>query len=312
MKNPVARVSFCHSEENVLPFCFSLIECIPKIWSDQYLTVSIPRFIEDTLEVYNFQKSLDRKAAEVSRGLVEILQSFPPSHSGTFDESSPHCPADILPLDAPVNSCSDHSKDSNLSEQSNDQLPAFRKNGSQQPNPIIPNISTPDVPSFQLTTTERGGQCLMESSFVYTKHRVINDKVHWQCIQRGVCKARIHTVGNNVIARKNEHTHKSNSDTFQCLKMKARMKRSASLTQQGTHSILTNSVSEQDEASAVKLPKLDSLKQTVHRERKRTANVPQEPKSLNCLEIPEEYRKTDKGQHFFFLIQVWIVVINEF
>ena len=92
---------------------------------------------------------------------------------------------------------------------------------------------------------------------------MINVKVHLQCIQRGVCKARIHTIGNNVIARKNEHTNESNSDTFQCLKTKARMKQSAFLTQQGTHSILTNSVSEVDEASAVKLPKLDSLKQTV-------------------------------------------------
>ena len=66
-------------------------------------------------------------------------------------------------------------------------------------------------------------------------------------------------------------------DTFQCLKMKAGMKRSATLTQQGTHSILINSVSELDEASAVNLPKLESLKQTVCRERKRTANVPPEP-----------------------------------
>ena len=60
----IVRVSFCNSEENVLLFGFSLIEGIPKIWTDQYLAVSIPRFIEETLEVYNFQQSLDRKVAE--------------------------------------------------------------------------------------------------------------------------------------------------------------------------------------------------------------------------------------------------------
>ena len=138
----------------------------------------------------------------------------------------------------------------------------------------------------------------MEGNFVYTRHRTIHNKVHWQCIQRVICKARIHTCGNEIVARMNEHTHEANSDAFHCSKLKAGMKRSASLTQVGTHTILTNSISEYDQGSAVKLPKLNSLKQTVRRARKRAANVPPEPNSLNCLELPPYYCKTDKGQRF--------------
>ena len=124
----------------------------------------------------------------------------------------------------------------------------------------------------------------MEGNFVYTRHRTINNKVHWQCIQRVICVARIHACGNEIVARMNEHTDEANSDAFHCSKLKAGIKRSASLTQVGTHTILTNSMSELDQSSAVKLPKFNSLEQIVRRACKRAANVPPEPNSLNCLE----------------------------
>ena len=57
-------------------------------------------------------------------------------------------------------------------------------------------------------------------------------------------------------------------------------------------------MSEIDQGFAVKLPKFNSLKQTVRRARKRAANVPPEPNSLSCLELPPSYYKTDKGQRF--------------
>ena len=158
-------------------------------------------------------------------------------------------------------------------------------------------ITIPDAP-FQITTTERGGLLLMENNYIYTKHRTINEKVHWQCIERVICKARIHTCGNVVVSRNNEHNHESNSANFHCSKLKAGIKRSASETQVGTHSIIANSSSLLEEASAVKLPKLNSLKQTVRRERKRVANVPPEPSSLSSLEFPNIYMRTDKGLRF--------------
>ena len=174
-------------------------------------------------------------------------------------------------------------------------LPFTKENNDQISNS---SINTSGVSAFLITKTERGGECIMENNFVYTKHCTVNNKVHWQCIERGICKARLHTCGDLVVSRSNEHNHESNYATFHCSKMKTGMKRKAAETQEGTHSILTNSLSQLPEASAVKLPRLESLKQTVRRERKRTANVPPEPSSLNSLEIPDTYKITDKGQHF--------------
>ena len=52
------------------------------------------------------------------------------------------------------------------------------------------------------------------------------------------------------------------------------------------------------EQSAVCLPKLYSLKQTIRRARKRALNVPPEPERFNTLVIPESYKKTNKGDEF--------------
>ena len=64
--------------------------------------------------------------------------------------------------------------------------------------------------------------------------------------QRGYCKARLHTKGNEVIARKSIHPHSQ---------AKAGMKRKASESQEASHSIMTASISELNEKSAVIYPK---------------------------------------------------------
>ena len=53
-----------------------------------------------------------------------------------------------------------------------------------------------------------------------------------------------------------------------------------------------------NEESAVDLPRLDSLKRNICRARKRAENVPPEPTSLDALQIPEAYARTNKGEPF--------------
>ena len=65
-----------------------------------------------------------------------------------------------------------------------------------------------------------------------------------------------------------------------------------------THTILTSSLKDTIEHSAIYLPKHDSLKQTIRRARKRALNVPLESYSFNTLVIPEAYKKTNKGEGF--------------
>ena len=70
---------------------------------------------------------------------------------------------------------------------------------------------------------------LAERGFVYDRHKTIGDTTHWKCERRGLCKARLHT------------------DT--------------------THYIIGDSLETETESTVIKLPKLDSLKRTVRRER---------------------------------------------
>ena len=81
------------------------------------------------------------------------------------------------------------------------------------------------------------------------------------------------------------------------------MKRKASETQEPTHSIVASQLTNLYDESAVYLPKLDSLKKTISRVRRRAANVPPEPASLNNLEIPEIYKRTNKVNLSYSMIQ---------
>ena len=121
------------------------------------------------------------------------------------------------------------------------------------------------------------------------------DVTQWRCIQRGICKARLHTKENVVISKKNEHSHESNSNVFENYRIKAGIKRKASETKEGTHYIITSSINQLNEEAAVHLPKINTLKRTIVRSRKKSNNVPPEPTSLTSLELSEFYKITDKG-----------------
>ena len=149
-----------------------------------------------------------------------------------------------------------------------------------------------------ISETSKGGVCLLVDGYTYTKHRISQDVTQWHCIQRSVCKARLHTKGDLVICKKNVHTHEGNSYLFENYRVKAGMKRKASETQEGTHSILSSSINQLSEAAAVYMPKMDTLKRTIVRSRRKAYNVPPEPTSLAIFEIPEFYTVTDKGDSF--------------
>ena len=76
------------------------------------------------------------------------------------------------------------------------------------------------------------------------------------------------------------------------------MKRKACESQEQTHSIMTTYFGQLSEESAVHLPKLNTLKKTIVRSRNKAENVPPEPISLQHLDIPESYTRTEKGERF--------------
>ena len=150
----------------------------------------------------------------------------------------------------------------------------------------------------KVTKTEKGKQCIMENGYMYTMHRTKGDDSQWQCVEINSCKARIHITGSVITKRTNEHLHEPNCHRFHCNEVKAGVKRRASETQEPTHSIVASQLTNLSDESAIYLPKLDSFKKTICRARRKAANVPLEATSLDNLELPEVYKRTNKGEPF--------------
>ena len=83
-----------------------------------------------------------------------------------------------------------------------------------------------------------------------------------------------------------------------CLETKVGIKRKAQDTQATTRQIIGENLMTVSAGAAAK-PKLESLKRTIRRQRQVTNNVQPQPISLEDLEIPEEYKRTVKGDEFF-------------
>ena len=58
--------------------------------------------------------------------------------------------------------------------------------------------------SFILSISQRGAEKLIEGGYIYGKHRRIGETTHWLCVQRGLCKAIVHTQGFEIVKRTNK------------------------------------------------------------------------------------------------------------
>ncbi|KAI6655653.1 hypothetical protein LOD99_1793 [Oopsacas minuta] len=145
-----------------------------------------------------------------------------------------------------------------------------------------------DQPTFRLIKSQRGGDKLLENGFLFGVQRRVGDVTHWLCEQRGVCKARVHTKGMVIVKRTNEHSHGPDEQTADCCEAKAGMKRRARESQDSTHHIVGESLQTASEGTAAKLPKLDSLKRTIQRQRASVLAAPAQPTTLAELALPAD------------------------
>ena len=113
-----------------------------------------------------------------------------------------------------------------------------------------------------------------------------------------ICRAIIHTQGTELIKRTNEHLHAPDEQAVSCCEVKVGMKRKARDTKDSSHQIVGETLQTVSEGTSAKLPKLDSLKRTIQRQRVRLQAAPVQPTSLEQLTLPEEYKRTSKGERF--------------
>ena len=140
-------------------------------------------------------------------------------------------------------------------------------------------------PQFRLITSSRGGNKLVENGFIYDKHKISGNVTYWQCERRSDCQARLHTDGMQIIKRINQHFHGPDIHKVSCLEVKAGIKRKAVETQDSSHHISAEGVLSISDMTAVKLPKMNSLKRTIQRRRSITNSIPVQPESLEELQL---------------------------
>ena len=155
------------------------------------------------------------------------------------------------------------------------------------------------------TTTERGAQCLLENGF-HTQNTESEEILYNDSACRGVCAMQ-------------EYTSKIRSLSAELINIVTNLlllffiaPRSRQLSNEEllipkmvrrTHTILTSSLKDTTEHSAIYLPKLDSLKQTIRRARKRALNVPLESDSFNR-------KRQIKEKVFFYTTLAQVVKIS--
>ena len=158
----------------------------------------------------------------------------------------------------------------------------------------VPPLNQP----LRLIKSQRGGNKLVEGGYIYGVQRRVGEVTHWLCERRGICNARVHTQGMEIVKRTNEHLHAPDEQVVSSYETKVGIKRKARETQDSSHHIVGESLETVSEGTATKLPKLDSLKRTIQRQRVHQLAAPAQPTSLEQLVLPAAYQQTAKGEQF--------------
>ena len=106
---------------------------------------------------------------------------------------------------------------------------------------IIWHMEPPLAPPFKLMKIQRGNK-LVVRGYIYGEHRRVGEVTHWLYEKRGICNARIHIQGTEIVKRTNEHLHAPDEQAVSCCETKIGIKRRARESQDSSHHIVGESV----------------------------------------------------------------------
>ena len=108
--------------------------------------------------------------------------------------------------------------------------------------------------------------------------------------------------------RTNPHLHPPDEKAISCCEVKTNIKRKEKQSQDSSHYIEGECVQTVNEGIATKLPKLDSLKRMIQRQRVQTAPV--QPTTLEQLIIPKEFMRTSDNYKSLENAQILFAYLN--
>lgn len=162
--------------------------------------------------------------------------------------------------------------------------------------------------SFVLS--QRGQRQLIYNNYIYSEHGKGKNIVHWRCIyyQSKHCQAKIHTTSNKKCGQvlesnkknESEHCHIMEKSEIEAYKIKSKIRKMASKTSEKPMNIVAKATSNVSETTSATLPLNKSLCRNIQRERVRVLGGPTLPKSIAELVVPEMFKKTLRGDKFFY------------
>ena len=109
-------------------------------------------------------------------------------------------------------------------------------------------MSTPFHVIIDKIRSERNKGIASPQGFLYILHRSVNDKEHWVCEKRGICKARLQTMNDSIIKPANpsdiqsQHFHGPDIARIERLKGYSDLKIAARNSEVSTRNLLSISV----------------------------------------------------------------------
>lgn len=154
-----------------------------------------------------------------------------------------------------------------------------------------------EKPTFFLST--RGGKKLSFKGYTYGKDRESADscKIYWKCDDRK-CKGRLITDSSDSVLKLTEHNmHGPDYASSVIQQSVARLKIAASVSQEAPAKLINTELSK-DLPPEYRgyWPKESAVKRTIQRQRRKV--MPDIPKSLDELTIPEDWQKSGKGDQW--------------
>ncbi|KAF4529375.1 hypothetical protein B566_EDAN015428 [Ephemera danica] len=127
-----------------------------------------------------------------------------------------------------------------------------------------------------------------------------NGKNYWQCSRKGACKARLHTVGKNLVKIVNEHNHVADIGKIEAKQAYNSMKDAARTTDSRNVSIISTQTDRLGDSSLAILPAESHIKRHLRRIRSKANHVLPSPATLAEFVKPPEKQKLSSGDNFLF------------
>ncbi|KAM7303326.1 juvenile hormone acid O-methyltransferase-like [Ixodes scapularis] len=111
--------------------------------------------------------------------------------------------------------------------------------------------------------SNRGGLKLLHEGFEYDKERWFKEKTYWQCSRKLECKARAHTIDEEVVKLINEHSHAPSRLDQEAKLAYSSMNERARTTEEPNQAIVGRLVAEMTPEACSYLPPQDTVKRTL-------------------------------------------------